>query len=347
MFEIHNRRYTGAKTRLLKQIDFTLLKHFDYTKKKNLSFFDVFAGVGVVSAYFMEKPEFKHFLLNDFLNSNYAIYQGFFAKERFDLKKLEKFRKYFLSLRAENLKQNYYSKAFGGKFFSLNDAKLIGELRENLDKNLKEKKLNNKEFYILLASLLYSADKIANTVGHYDAYRKNVILQDKFHFELIKPLETEAEIEIFKEDSNDLVLNLSKAQIKFDIAFIDPPYNSRQYSRFYHLLETLSKNNKPKLYGVALKPEPENMSLYCKSTALNAFKNLVQNLAQIAKILVVTYNNTYSANLRSNARLNKEQIENILKEYGKIHFYEFDFKAFNSGKTDFKEHKERIFICQI
>ena len=35
-------------------------------------------------------------------------------------------------------------------------------------------------------------------------------------------------IEIYREDSNDLA-----KRVKCDIAYIDPPYNSRQYSRFY------------------------------------------------------------------------------------------------------------------
>lgn len=35
-------------------------------------------------------------------------------------------------------------------------------------------------------------------------------------------------------DANQLV-----RKVKADIAFIDPPYNSRQYSRFYHILENI------------------------------------------------------------------------------------------------------------
>ena len=31
---------------------------------------------------------------------------------------------------------------------------------------------NEKEYNILLASLIYSMDRVANTVGHYDAYFK-------------------------------------------------------------------------------------------------------------------------------------------------------------------------------
>ncbi|WP_066387075.1 DNA adenine methylase [Helicobacter himalayensis] len=345
MFSIYSRRYTGAKTKLLKQIDKVLLEHFDYSLQSNLSFFDVFAGTGVVSAYFMQKAEFSHFLVNDFLESNFIIYQGFFAQEHFNEEKLLSLREKFNALK--NIKENYYSKAFGDKFFSFQDAKHIGFIREELDRLLKQKQINTKEFHILLASLLYSSDRVANTCGHYDAYRKNINLEDRFHFELISPFKTQAKIELFKEDSNALAKAFIKQERKLDIAFIDPPYNSRQYSRFYHFLQTLAQNHKPKLYGVALKPKPENLSEYCKSNAKNVFKDLIESLAHITKILVVTYNNTYSANARSNARINDKEIMQILKEYGKAYVYEFDYKAFSSGKSELRNHKERIFICQI
>lgn len=113
------------------------------------------------------------------------------------------------------------------------------------------------------------------------------------------------------------------------------------------MLETLSKNDKPKLYGVAKKPEPENVSVYCQSKAKEEFADLVANLAQCTKILLVTYNNTISANPRSNTRMNEEQITQILQTHGTTHKYEFDFKAFSTGKTEFKNHKEMIFVCEI
>lgn len=125
---------------------------------------------------------------------------------------------------------------------------------------------------MLLSSLLYSVDRVANTVGHYDAYRKNVTLKDRFSYELISPLKLEKSIEIYKEDSNVLAQNLLKQKRHIDIAFIDPPYNSRQYSRFYHLLENLALNKKLELYGVALKPKPENLSKYCKIEAKEKFR---------------------------------------------------------------------------
>ncbi|WP_434333276.1 DNA adenine methylase [Mycoplasma capricolum] len=41
-------------------------------------------------------------------------------------------------------------------------------------------------------------------------------------------------VEIYKEDANRLA-----RKIYSDIVFVDPPYNSRQYSRFYHVIENL------------------------------------------------------------------------------------------------------------
>ncbi len=145
---------------------------------------------------------------------------------------------------------------------------------------------------------------------------------------------------------NSIKFTARKRQI--DITFIDPPYNSRQYARFYHLLETLSKNDKPKLYGVAKKPAPELVSEYCKSGAKVAFENLVQSLAKCSKILLVTYNNTYvSKSSSSHNKITLEQIQGILSTFGEVFKYEFDFKAFTSGKTEFSNHKEMIFVCEI
>lgn len=290
-------------------------------------------------------PHFSRFLINDFLHSNYAIYQGFFKKGHFEMAKLQDLAQAYNALKHKDLKSNYYAKAFGGLFFSKNDATKLGFIRDDLDTLLHTKQITQKEFYILLASLIYSADRVANTVGHYDAYRKNVSLQDRLNFELIEPLECECEI--FKELANALAKTLLENGEKIDIAFIDPPYNSRQYSRFYHLLETLAKNDKPTLYGVARKPAPELISAYCKSEAVFAFEKLVTNLSKFTKILLLTYNNTVSANPRSNTRMNEQKILELLNALGKTHKYEFNFQAFSSGKTNFNNHKEMIFVCEV
>lgn len=218
-------------------------------------------------------------------------------------------------------------------------------------------------------------DRIANTVGHYDAYRKNVSLQDRFLFILIEPLALQdKKIEIYKKDSNILAKELlySKDSISkhttkkivsnntspihiassIDIAFLDPPYNSRQYSRFYHLLETLTLNTKPKLYGIAKKPGVSAMSEYCKVGAKEDLKDLLDSLKTYTRYIVMTYNNTYTS--QSNSSQNKislNEIQNLLAALGTTHIHKYNYKAFSSGKTDtkknFKEHKEYVFVCEV
>lgn len=330
-FEIWNRRYTGSKYKLADWIFNIIDLHC-----KGESFCDIFAGTGIISYYALSRM--KSVTINDFLFSNEIIYKAFFLQEYFDENKINTYKKIFQTYDATKIKDNYVSKNFGGKFFSPKDALLIGEIRESIEQ---ANNLNEKERAILIASLLYSADKAANTVGHYDAYIKGHIIPDHFRFELIKPYKTTATVEIYRQDANILA-----KEIQSDIVYIDPPYNSRQYSRFYHILENIATWKKPKLYGVALKPEPENMSDYCRNSALSAFSKLINDLK--CKYIVVSYNNTYSS--KSSSSVNKMTLENIkklLSEKGRLSCFEKPYQFFNTGKTEFSDHKEFIFLVEV
>ena len=300
------------------------------------SFFDVFAGTASVSKAAI--PYTDRVIMNDFLSSNNIIYQAFFAEGIYDMNKLYSIIEYYNSIKPDSIKDNYFSDNFGDKFFDYKNSKLIGYIREDIES--KREDLTTKEYAILLASLIYSIDKIANTVGHFDAYIKKEIAYHPLSIQLIKPLEHK-EVEIYKEDSNMLV-----RRITADVAYIDPPYNSRQYSRFYHIYENLVEWKKPELFGVAMKPEAQNMSAYCTSSAPAAFRDLIQNLN--VKYIAVSYNNTY--NSKSGSSKNKitlEQIKSILEERGDTAVYDCAHRCFNTGKTEFADHKELLFITEV
>lgn len=327
-FQLHNRRYIGNKYKLIEWIFSILDKECE-----GESFTDIFAGTGVVAA--VASKHFDEVILNDFLYSNNAIYQAFFDTSIWDQDKIINIIKNYNNINGEDLNENYFSINFGGKFFSRNSAKIIGFVRENIEEN--RKNLSEREYHMLISSLLYSVDKIANTVGHYDAYFKKESVEDNFFMRPIDPVEVKSAL-IFREDANSLA-----KKIQTDIVYIDPPYNSRQYSRFYHVLETLTKWDKPRLHGVALKPEPENMSDYCRVSAKDRFAELVNDIN--AKYLVVSYNNTYES--KSNSSQNKitlEEIKNILTKRGKTKIFEKDYRHFNAGNTDFNNHKEYLFV---
>lgn len=330
--DIENRRYIGSKAKLLDWI-------FGHVKKecKGESFADIFAGTGVVSA--KAARIYNEIILNDLLHSNFAVYQGFFSQEEYNREKVYDFVSYYNSINSDDIEHNFFSKNFGGKFFSISAAKLIGYIREDLKRRKGE--LNNKEYHILLASLLYSADKIANTVGHYEAYFKNSISEKNFSFRLIEPLIKAGSVSIHREDANKLVHKLTA-----DIVYIDPPYNSRQYSRFYHVLETLTLWDNPRLSGVALKRPEENMSDYCRIKASDVFADLIQNLK--TKYIIVSYNNTYeSKSSSSRNKIKLETIERILRAKGKTKVFKRDHRFFNAGKTNFDNHQEFLFITKV
>lgn len=302
------------------------------------SFFDVFAGTGAVTESMIN--DFHDFYINDFLYSNYDAFDAFFSNSYINQDKINKYYQLFINIKSRQYDDEYFESEYGGKFFSNNDAVKIGEIRERIKQATD---LNDREKNILITSLLYSADKIANTVGHYDAYRKNVDIPDKFEFKLIDTVNTKGKnIHIYREDANKLV-----KKINADVVFLDPPYNSRQYSRFYHVWEQIAKWNKPQLYGVAMKPKAENMSEYSRNDAPEVFDQLIQNIN--GKYIVVTYNNTYE-NAKSSSSRNKithDQILSSLNRVGQTQIFNKPYKFFNAGNTNLKDHKETLFITEV
>lgn len=336
-FNINNRRYTGSKQKITSWISNIL----DTECKGAKSFCDLFAGTGCVANSVIEK--YKIFYINDFLFSNEIIYKAFFLKQDYDLTKIISFYNKYSELDASVIEPNYVSINYGGKYFEKNDALKIGYIRQDIEDN--RNVLNEKEYCILLASLIYSFDRCANTVGHYEAYFKKAKLRSSFVYELIKPVITSSkdkrDVFITREDSNKLAKT-----IECDIVYIDPPYSSRQYSRFYHVIEVIVEWKHPKLYGAALKPEPENMSDYCSSKAIDAFTSLIGSLR--CKYIVVSYNNTY--NSKSNSSKNKMElndIKSVLTLRGKTKEFSIEHSAFNAGKTDLKDHRELLFVTKV
>lgn len=332
--KINSRRYTGNKYRLMSWIKGLILEHCS----EHETFFDVFGGTGVVTAEMLDVVQSA--VVNDFLYSNEICYKAFFGRGCYDVQKLKQFADEVSITDRKALSDNYVSLNYGGRYFEHGDAKLIGAVRERIQSDYVGGSLNEREFSILLASLLYSFDRCANTVGHYDAYIKKSC-RSNFVFELIEPIVSETDVTIYREDANELARRISA-----DVAFVDSPYNSRQYSRFYHVLETIVKWDKPRLSGVAMKPPLENMSEYSRVNAPIVFADLIRNLK--VRYIVVTYNNTYdSKSSSSRNKITLEQIKGILNSRGKTQIFEKSHSRFNAGKTDDAKHKEILFITEV
>lgn len=109
-----------------------------------------------MAGQFATIPNIKNIIINDILFSNEIIYHAFFMGQDADFKVLEELKEYYTQ--ALKLEENYFSQHFSDKFFSYKDCVKIGSIREHIE-SLNLDKLNKD---ILLTSLIYSMDKIAN-----------------------------------------------------------------------------------------------------------------------------------------------------------------------------------------
>lgn len=332
---ITQRRYLGSKTKLLSFIDSII-------EKENIkfdSFADIFAGTGTVANHFYNRSKI---IVNDILDSNAHIYTAFFGKDKIREEKLKERLKHYNDIEVKKYDENYFSQNFSNTYFDADNAKKIGIIRDDIEKLFEEKIITNREKSYLLTSLIYALDRIANTVGHYDAYRKIDIPNKQLFLLPLYITNSRYPVEIYKDDANELV-----KKIKADVVYIDPPYNSRQYSDAYHLLENITTWKKEDVFGVAKKIDRSHIkSKYNMKSAGVAFGDLIDSID--AKYILVSYNDMgTSGNARSQSRISDHEILSALKRRGGVQIYETDFKQFTTGKSSKDDLKERIFLCKI
>ena len=271
--------------------------------------------------------------------SNYICHVAWFSSEHYSEEKVIKIITQYNNLKITE--DNYMSDNFSNTYFSLDDCRKIGFIRQDIEDKFNLGYINARERALLITSLLYAMDKIANTCGHYDAYRQGVEFEK--HLELYVP-QPEPDVNennvCYNMDTNELA-----PEIEADLIYIDPPYNSRQYCDAYHLLENVARWEKPEVFGVARKMDRTALkSDYCTQKATVAFENLIDSIH--AKYILLSYNNMANkGNDRSNAKISDNDIMRILSKKGKVKVFSEDYKAFSTGKSDIQANQERLFLC--
>lgn len=330
-FSIQNRRFLGNKYKLLNFIEKIVNRECEGYK----TFCDIFAGTGVVGARF-NKNDVK-IISNDLLYSNYIALKAFLGIRKIDTESIKEKISYLNSKTTKE--ENYFSINFGNTYFTIENARKIGLIREEIDKIAD----SDDEKAILITSLIYATDKVANTVGHYDAFRGKLDALKNIQLSMpIIPMEDNKENKIYNKDANTLI-----KEIECDVLYMDPPYNSRQYGDAYHLLENLAVWNKPEVVGKAKKMNRSHIkSKYCLKAASEAFRELIGDAK--CKHILVSYNNTgASKDGRSNARITDKEMVEILESKGKVKVFKEAYKAFTTGRSTSNNHEERIFYCKV
>ena len=191
--------------------------------------------------------------VNDMTSYSYTLANCFlFGKETAKLKELLNY--------LNNIKgyEGWYSQKYGGnlkdtkKPFQLHNTKKLDGIIDELEKI----EIDKIERYIVLTSLLIALDRVDSTLGHQSSYLKEWSARSYKTMELKMPTFYNPhylEHLIYQKDIFDI------ASKYHDLAYYDPPYGSNndkmpasrvRYKSYYHIWETIVKNDKPETFGV-------------------------------------------------------------------------------------------------
>lgn len=348
--------YIGSKKRLIEFIDKQIAT---VVSEPVTTFCDLFAGTGVVGSFFKKKG--FELISNDLQYYSYILNKSLLCintepEFKILIKKLSiPLEKESPAHRVCRYLNNlpgiegfiYLNYSYGGtegkshrrRYFSDENAKKCDTLRETIESWYQTKIINEDEYYYLLACLIHAVDKQANTASLYGAYLKELKKTASKPL-LLKPIEivnSSRNHKVFNLDSNELVKIISA-----DIFYLDPPYNHRQYSTNYHLLETIAKNDKPSIKGkTGLRKQVTNRSKYClKKEVKETFTQLIQNIK--GKYIFLSYNNE--------GLLSLDEIKEILKTRGTYGVFKkkyHRFKADNDSTRRYKAKKTEEYLHYV
>jgi len=288
-------------------------------------FCDLFAGTGIVGRTF--KAHIKQVIANDVefysyvLNRNYIGNYTEIASEKLltQLNDLEGEKGFVF--------KNYSEGGKAGRlYFTDENGQKIDAARQQIETWRETSAIDENQYYFLLASLLESADKVANTASVYGAFLKKIKVSAARKM-VIRPAEfqkTEHSHQVFQRDSNQLI-----KEIEGDILYLDPPYNARQYGANYHVLNTIAKKDTFVPKGkTGLRAYYK--SDYCKKgEVVQAFTELIKN-AQF-KYIFLSYNNE--------GLMSREEVEMIMSRFGGYSLETKEYQRFKADKTENRNHK--------
>lgn len=196
------------------------------------------------------------------------------------------------------------------RYFTPENAARIDAARRHIHDWRSQDRLNDDEYRILLAALIEAADRVANTTGVYAAYVKS------WQSNALKPLRLRAprlitgtglSCRAFQSDAAAVVSQLQP----FELLYLDPPYNTRQYAGYYHIPEIIAEgwfHTTPSLRGKTGLPEDraKRSDWSRRRRCEAAFEGLVD--AADCRHILMSYN--------SEGIISEDCIERVLRQRG-------------------------------
>ena len=156
---------------------------------------------------------------------------------------------------------------------------------------------------VALAALLSAASHCAASPGHTaqpfqptrtarrfveEAWRKDIKKYVQQSLRQLASRHAKVKGHVMVADAN----MMAKKLVEGDLAFIDPPYSGVQYSRFYHVLETIANGDSVKVSGIGRYPDRScrPQSRYSlKAHSLVALQEMLNIIARKKAVAILTF----------------------------------------------------------
>lgn len=199
--------------------------------------------------------------------------------------------------------------ADGRMYFTPENAARIDAIRSLLGEWHADGLLEEDGFYLLVTALVEAADRVANTTGVYASYVKswqpNAL--KPLHLRLPRVVPGVGSLAV-RADARALVPGLEP----FDLLYIDPPYNNRQYPAYYHIPEIIAMGFAPPpvlrgKVGLMLHDTDKRSPFTSRRKGPGVLEELVAGAR--CRHIALSYN--------AEGVIGEETIERILKAYGR------------------------------
>lgn len=315
--------YIGSKYSLLDFID-GVVTEFSASLPNDAIICDAFAGTGAVGSFFRKKG--YKIIANDIQYYSYVVNRNLIQNKLLVLDKID----YLNELPGIDgfVYSTYCAGSGSGRlYFSDENGKRCDAIRQAIEAMFEAGDINENEYFAYLAALIEAIDKVANTASVYGAYLKSIKKSAQKPMKLVQiATSNEVEGEVFNTDINSLIHT-----VRGDILYLDPPYNARQYSSNYHVLETIAKYDNPEVHGMTgLRDSTAQKSKYSsKRTVASEFEDIIKHAK--FKVIMLSYNNE--------GLMSVDTVRDIMSKYGDYQLREKEYRRFKADKTESRNHK--------
>jgi adenine-specific DNA-methyltransferase len=211
-------------------------------------------------------------------------------------------------------------------YFTTENAARIDAIRTALHERRAHGTLDDATYYVLLAALIEGSDRVANTTGVYAAFVKSWQPNARRTFEMkTRKIVSGNGCHAYRADALALVRDMEP----FDLLYLDPPYNARQYAGYYHIPEMLALGwfeGEPMLRGkTGLLPDRDKRTDWSRSRKSEAALEALLASAQ-CKHIVMSYN--------AEGLIPEASIERLMKQYGRRDTYHRYKKSYRRYRSD-------------